>query len=55
MSKDNLIIKHQEGIPDSEMPELTEQDFARAKPNRFAPGVFRLDKDLLVYFNSSKR
>ena len=53
MNKDNLISKHQEGVPDEEMPELQEQDFARAKPNRFIRGIFQLDQDLLAYFNSS--
>jgi hypothetical protein len=28
MNKYNLISKHQEGVPDEEMPELREQDFA---------------------------
>lgn len=32
MNKKNLIDKHQDGIPDEEMPELKEEDFARAKP-----------------------
>ena len=32
----NLIDDLQEGIPDEEMPELREDDFAGAKPNRFA-------------------
>lgn len=54
MNEDNLISNHQEGVPDEEMPELQEQDFARAKPNRFVKGIFQLDKDLLTYFNSSK-
>ena len=55
MNKDNLISKHQEGVPDEEMPELEEIDFARAKPNRFVKGIFQLDKDLLAYFNSSQK
>ena len=54
MNKDSLISNHEEGVPDEEMPELQEQDFARAKPNRFLRGIFQLDKDLLKYFNSSK-
>jgi len=37
---------NQEGVPDAEMPELQEQDFARARPNRFAKGISQLDKDL---------
>ena len=55
MNKDNLIYKPQDGVPDEEMPELQEQDFARAKPNRFVRGIFQLDKDLLAYFNSSQK
>jgi len=54
MNKDSLISNHQEGVPDEEMPELQEQDFTRARPNRFIRGIFQLDKDLLTYFNSSK-
>jgi len=54
MNQDSLKSNHQEGVPDEEMPELKEQDFARARPNRFATGIFQLDKDLLTYFNSSK-
>lgn len=54
MKKDNLTTKHQVGIPDEEMPELKEQDFARAKPNRFVKGIFKLDEDLLTYFNTSQ-
>lgn len=54
MNKDNLISKPQDGVPDEEMPELQEQDFARAKPNRFVRGIFQLDKDLLAYFRSSQ-
>jgi hypothetical protein len=54
MNKDILISKHQVGKPDEEMPELKEQDFTRAKPNRFAEGVFQLDKDVSSYFKTSK-
>jgi hypothetical protein len=54
MNKDILISKHQVGQPDEEMPELKEQDFARAKPNRFTKGVFQLDKDVSSYFKTSK-
>ena len=54
MNNNNLTSKHQNGVPGMEMPELQEQDFARAKPNRFIRGIFQLDKDLLAYFNSSK-
>ena len=54
MNKDILASKHQEGQPDEEMPELHGQDFARAKPNRFAKGLFQLDKDVSSYFKTSK-
>lgn len=41
MSKADLINKHQAGVLDKEMPELKEEDFSRAKPNRFAKRVFQ--------------
>lgn len=31
-----------EGVPDEEMPELKEEDFARAGPNRFTKHVFSI-------------
>ncbi len=38
MSKKVLINKHQEGIPDKEMPELKEEDFS--KPDQIVlPGA----------------
>lgn len=40
MNKDSLISNHQEGVPDEEMPELQEQDFARVQPNRFIGEYF---------------
>ena len=52
--KDILISKHQVGQSDEEMPELEKQDFARAKPNRFAKNVFQLDEDVSSYFKTSK-
>ena len=54
MNKDILISNHQVGQPDEEMPELEEKDFVSARPNRFAKGVFLLDKDLSSYFRTSK-
>jgi len=54
MNKEKLLDKHQEGIPDEEMPELKEDDFARAKPNRFAKRVFQLDEDVSAYFKTAK-
>lgn len=54
MNKKNLSDKHQDGIPDEEMPELKEEDFARAKPNRFAKRVFQLDEDVSAYFKTAK-
>lgn len=54
MSKEGLINKHQEGVPDEEMPELKEEDFSRAKPNRFARRVFQLDEDVSLYFKTTK-
>ena len=54
MNRDILITKQQVGQADEEMPELGEKDFARAKLNRFAKGVFQLDEDVLSYFKTSK-
>jgi len=54
MNKDILIAKHRVGQPDEEMPELKDKDFATAKPNRFAKGVFQLDDDVLLYFKTSQ-
>jgi len=42
------------GMADKEMPELQEVDFVMAKPNRFAIGLFHLDKDLQPYFKTEK-
>ena len=50
----NLIDKDQEGIPDEAMPELREEDFARAKPNRFVKRGFQLDDDILAYFKTER-
>ena len=52
MNKDNLADNYQEGIPDEEMPELREKNFAIAKPNRFAKYTFRLDEDVAAYFKT---
>jgi len=54
MNRGNMNNKHQDGIPDEEMPELKKEDFARSKPNRFAKHVFRLDEDVSAYFKSAK-
>jgi len=54
MSKEDLINKNQDGVPDEEMPELKEEDFSRAKPNRFAKRVFQLDEDVSLYFKTTK-
>lgn len=54
MNKDNMNNVHKDGVPDDEMPELKEEDFARSKPNRFAKHVFRLDEDVSAYFTSAK-
>ncbi len=54
MNKKVLIDKYQEGKPDEEMPELGEEDFARAKPNRFAKRVFQLDEDVSTYFKTAQ-
>lgn len=50
----NLVDKHQEGVPDEEMPELRKEDFARAKPNRFAKHMFKLDEDVAAYFKEKR-
>ncbi len=54
MNKENSADKYEEGIPDEEMPELSEKDFARAKSNRFAKYMFRLDEDVAPYFKTPK-
>jgi len=54
MNKGILQNKQPEAKPDAEMPELSEADFARAKPNRFAKNVFQLDDDVSAYFKTSK-
>ncbi len=54
MNKGNLVDKYQEGLPDEEMPELGEEDFARAKANRFAKQMFRLDEDVAAYFKTAQ-
>ena len=55
MNKENLIDNNQDGVPDDEMPELKKEDFAKAKPNRFANGVFQLDEDVSPYFKTAKQ
>ena len=52
MNKNNLADNYHEGISDEEMPELREEDFAGAKPNRFAKHMFRLDEDVATYFKT---
>ncbi len=54
MNKIDLIDKNQEGIPDEEMPELKEEDFARAQPNRFVKRGFQLDSDVSAYFKTER-
>ncbi len=53
MNKNSLIDNCRDGIPDKEMPELSEEDFAGAKPNRFA-NMFALDEDVAVYFKTQQ-
>jgi len=55
MNKNNLADNYQEGIPDEEMPELQKEDFAKAKSNRFANYMFRLDEDVAAYFKTSQK
>jgi hypothetical protein len=52
MNKENLTNNYQEGIPDEEMPELREEDFAKAKPNRFSKYMLRLDDDVAGFFKT---
>ncbi len=54
MNKDSLIDDCREGIPDEEMPELSEEDFAGAKPNRFARHIFALDEDVAAHFKTQQ-
>jgi hypothetical protein len=54
MNKENLSDNDQNGIPDEQMPELTEEDFARAGSNRFIRTGFQLDDDVLVYFKTER-
>ncbi len=52
MNRDSSVGNYKEGIPDEEMPELRDEDFARAKPNRFVKHMFRLDEDIAAYFKT---
>jgi len=54
MKKENLMDKVQEGVPDEAMPELKNEDFARAKPNRFVKRGFQLDEDISAYFKTER-
>ena len=54
MKKENLRDKAEEGIPDEVLPELRDEDFARAKPNRFVKRGFQLDEDILAYFKTER-
>jgi hypothetical protein len=54
MNKENLSDKDQKGMPDEEMPELKEEDFSRAQPNRFVRRGFQLDDDILVHFKTER-
>ena len=54
MNRHNLADNGQEGIPDEEMPELGEEDFAGAKPNRFARNMFSLDRDVAAFFRTQQ-
>jgi hypothetical protein len=36
------------------MPELKEEDFSKAKPNRFAGHMLRLDDDVAAFFKTSR-
>lgn len=52
MNKSNFADNYQEGVPDEEMPELKEEDFSGAKPNRFAKQMLRLDDDVAAFFKT---
>jgi hypothetical protein len=54
MNKENLSDNDQNGIPDEQMPELTEEDFVRAGSNRFIRTGFQLDDDVLAYFKTER-
>ena len=54
MNKENLIDNDQNGMPNEEMPELTEEDFAKAESNRFVKTGFQLDDDVLAYFKTER-
>ena len=54
MNKENLANNYDQGVPDEEMPELSEEDFAKAKPNRFAKYMFRLDDDVASFFKTQQ-
>ena len=54
MKKENLTDSAQDGVPDERMPELRDEDFARAKPNRFVNRGFQLDDDILAYFKTER-
>ncbi len=52
MSKVSSADNCQEGIPDEEMPELGEEDFAGARPNRFSTHIQGLDEDVAAFFKT---
>ncbi|MBF0378953.1 MAG: hypothetical protein HQK72_15960 [Desulfamplus sp.] len=54
MNKENLANNYDQGVPDEEMPELSEEDFGKAKPNRFAKYMFRLDDDVASFFKTQQ-
>lgn len=54
MNGENSDHQYEEGIPDKEMPELSENHFAKAKSNRFAKNMFQLDEDVARYFKTPK-
>ncbi len=47
-------VKNEYCLPDKENPEWTDDDFARAKPNRFARSTITLDEDVAKYFPTDK-
>lgn len=52
MNRDNFADNDHQVIPDEGMPELREEDFAGAAPNRFAKHMFRLDEDVAAFFKT---
>ncbi len=54
MNEEKLVDKYIEAVADDEMPELTEEDFVNAKPNRFVKRIFHLDDDLSPYFETER-